>query len=145
MQIEQGAVAQLRRPGQVADALGMGRVDLGLLDLLLGGLDLGDGLFFLLPAGRKRGALFLQIGQGFFDLFQAVLGGRILLLAQGLPLDLLLGDFALHLVDLRRAGIDLHAQFGRRLVDQVHGLVRQLPVGDVAVATGWPRPRWRCP
>ena len=72
MQIEEGAVAQLRGPGQVADALGVGRVGLGLLDIFLGGLDLGDGLFFLLPPGSKRGALFLQIGQGFFDLFQAL-------------------------------------------------------------------------
>ena len=42
-------------------------------------------------------------------------------------------DGAAQLVDLDRAGVDLHAQTGRSLVDEVDGLVRQLPTGDVAV------------
>ena len=36
-------------------------------------------------------------------------------------------------VDLHRAGVDLHAEPGRRLVDEVDGLVGQLATGDVAV------------
>ena len=40
----------------------------------------------------------------------------------------------LDLIDLDGPGVDLHAQSGGGLVDQVDGLVRQEPRGDVAVA-----------
>jgi len=42
-------------------------------------------------------------------------------------------DLATELVDLDWAGVDLHPQPGRSLVDEVDGLVGQLPAGDVAV------------
>ena len=42
----------------------------------------------------------------------------------------------MQLVDLDRPGVDLHPQPGRRLVDQVDGLVRQEPAGDVAIGQG---------
>ena len=48
-------------------------------------------------------------------------------------------DGALQLVDLDRPGVDLHPQPGRGLVDQVDGLVRQEPGGDVAVGQRRPR------
>ena len=58
-----------------------------------------------------------------------LLGERELLHLQ--PLDL-----AAELVDLLRRGLDLHPQPGRRLVDEVDGLVGQLAAGDVAVGEG---------
>ena len=55
------------------------------------------------------------------------------LLLQGHLLDLELDDAAVEPVHLLGLGVDLHAQAGRGLVDEVDGLVGQLPVGDVAV------------
>src|SRR5208282_1610296 len=136
LQVEQRPIFQLRGPGQVADTFRLGGVELGLLDLLLDGADVADDFLFLLPAGLEGGASLPEVGQALVDLEQALLGGRVLLLAQGLPFDLLLGDFALHLVNVRRAGIDLHTQLGGRLIDQIYRLVRQVPVGEVALGEG---------
>ena len=57
----------------------------------------------------------------------------VLLLHEGLLLDLHLRELAVHGVNLRRHGVELHAQPARRLVHQVDGLVGEEPVGDVAV------------
>src|SRR5690606_16026038 len=58
---------------------------------------------------------------------------RVLLLAQGLALDLELDQAPLLAVHLLRLGVDLHADARSRLVHQVDGLVGQLAVADVAV------------
>ena len=55
------------------------------------------------------------------------------LLAQRLALDLELDPPALELVELDRHRVDLHAQPAGGLVDEVDRLVRQEPLGDVAV------------
>ncbi len=54
-------------------------------------------------------------------------------LGQGLALDFELGDAALHLVDLDRHAVDFYPQPGGGLVDQVHGLVGEKTVRNVAV------------
>ena len=71
-------------------------------------------------------------------------GGLVGLLLQGLALDLELDQAAVDLVQALGLGIDGHAHAAAGLVDQVDGLVGQEAVGDVAVATGWRRRRWRC-
>ena len=63
----------------------------------------------------------------------ALLGGVALVLAQGGELDLELHDPAVDLVDLGRQRVDLDADLGGGLVDQVDRLVGQEAVGDVAV------------
>ena len=78
-QVEHDAISDFRGPGQISQPLGLGRVDLGLLHLLLDGLDAGDDVFFLLPAGLEGGALFLEVGELLFDLGQALLRGLVLL------------------------------------------------------------------
>ncbi len=76
----------------------------------------------------------LQVGQLLLQLLQAFLGSLVLFLLERLALDLQLHDLAVHLVQCLRLGVDLGAQAGGGLVDQVDGLVGQVPVGDVALA-----------
>ena len=78
----------------------------------------------------------LQLLQFIGELPQPLLGMGVLLPEERLLLDLQLDDPPLHLVDLGGHGVDLDPQARGRLVDQVDGLVRQEPVGDVAVRQG---------
>ena len=68
-----------------------------------------------------------------FQLLQPVARRLIAFPLQGFPLDLELDDAAVEFIDFFRLRIDLHAEPRRGLVDQVDRLVRQEPVGDVAV------------
>ncbi len=74
-----------------------------------------------------------EVGELPLQLLQALAGGLVLLLLQGLALDLELHDLPLHLVDLGGQAVDLDAQPARRFVHQVDGLVRQEAVPDVPV------------
>ena len=58
----------------------------------------------------------------------------IVIVAQGLQLDLQLHHVPVHLIDLGRLGVDLHADPRGRLVDQVDRLVGEEAIGDVALA-----------
>ena len=78
--------------------------------------------------------IFLQVGQLFFEAGEPLLGGFIFLFLQGLALDLELQDLAVYFVQRLGLGVDLGAQAGGGFVDQVDGLVGQVPVGDVAAA-----------
>ena len=114
---------------------------LGLLDLLLGLLDrfaqrragVPIAPFSDCPAGAQRVGLFAQLGELLLEFRQALARGGVGFLLQRLALDLELHDAARGLVELGRHRVDLGAQLGRRLVDQVDGLVGQEAVGDVAV------------
>ncbi len=81
----------------------------------------------------RRVCFLLQVGQLLLELAEPLARRLVRLLAQRLALDLELHDAAAHLVELRRHRVDLHAQLRRRLVDEVDRLVRQEPVGDVAM------------
>ncbi len=75
----------------------------------------------------SAGARSLRLGQLLLDPLQPLLRGRVLLLPQRLALDLELEDPALELVDLLGQAVDLDADARGRLVDEVDGLVRQIP------------------
>ena len=64
------------------------------------------------------------------------LGEAVGLLFQGGLLDLVLDDLPLDHVQLGGHGVDLRADEGAGLVDEVDGLVGQETVGDVAVGEG---------
>ena len=89
-------------------------------------------------AGRTR---LCSSASCFSSVASRSLAGRVLLLAQGLALDLQLHDPAAELVQLGRHGVVLDPQPAGGLVDQVDGLVGQEAVGDVAVAQRRPPPR----
>ena len=93
-----------------------------------------DGGLLLLPAGAQCTALLLQVGQFLLQFLQSFLAGPVLLLLERLPLNLQLHDAPVHLVQSGRLGVNLHPQPGGRLINQVNRLVRQVPVGNVAVA-----------
>src|SRR5207247_7096768 len=108
---------------------GLGGQRLGLWPLL--GIRGVRGLL-LLPVRARGARLFLGMGGLALELPEALLAGGVGLFLERLALDLQARDRPLHLVELRRHRVDLHAELRRGLVDEVDGLVRQEAVGDVA-------------
>ena len=135
-QLGQLAVAQLGGPVEVVGPLGLLGLVADLLQLLAQLLDPADGLAFGLPLGPHGVGLAPEVGQLPAQLLQPGPAGRVGLLGQGRVLDLQPRHPAGQLVQLGRHGVDLGAQPGAGLVDQVDGLVGQEPVADVAVAEG---------
>ena len=133
LQLRQPAVLQLGGLVQVVLALGALDVGVHLLDLLAQLLHLADGALLLLPLGLHAAELVAQFLQLTLHVLQLALGELVVLLGQRRLLDLLLHDFPGNLVHLLGHGVDLGADHGAGLVDQVDGLVRQEAVGDVAV------------
>ena len=88
------------------------------------------------PAGGQRRRFLLDLGELRLRARQAILGGRVGLLAQRLLLDLELDDAAIELVELFGLRIDLDAQPRGRLVDEVDRLVGQETIGNIAVRQG---------
>ena len=80
--------------------------------------------------GRR---LLLQVGQLLLEILEAFPAGGVGLLLQRHLLDLELAHAPLDDVDLGRHGVDLDAQPGAGLVDEVDGLVGQEPPGDVPI------------
>ena len=114
-------------------ALGLLDGDFGLLDLLAQVAQLLHALFLGLPLRLQRVAIGLQIGQLFFELGQPIARGGVLLLLQRLALDLQLHGAARDFVQLGRHAVDLGAQLGGGLIDEIDGLIRQKTIRDVAI------------
>ncbi len=130
----QRLVLELRRGLVVGLALGLLDPDLELLELGLRGADRRDRRLLRLPALLQRAGLLLEVGQLLLERGEARLRGVVGLLAERLALDLELDPAPLGLVELDRHRVDLHPEPRGGLVDEVDRLVRQEPVGDVAVA-----------
>ena len=81
-----------------------------------------DGLL-VLPLGRQRPGLLLQIGQFGFELLQALATGLVFLLGQRRAFDLILQNLAIQPIQLGRLRIEFHLQPRGRLVHQIHRLV----------------------
>ncbi len=103
---------------------------LGLFDLGLGGLDLpaqlaefSDGGFLCLPARFDAVALGAQIREFLFDPCEAPLRTLVGFLFQRFTFDFELHHAARCFVQFDRHRIDLGAEFGGRLVDQIDRLV----------------------
>ena len=134
LEARQRAVAQLGGLAQVALLRRLLGLEARLLDLLLERADLADGLLLLLPVGlHGRRDVSFRSASSFSIFARRSLRGLVLLLLQGLALDLELDDLALDLVDLGRQAVDLDPQAAGGLVHEVDGLVGQEAVGDVAV------------
>ena len=136
LQLRQAAVLDLRGQVQVAGALGGFVLAAGLLKLAVEDGNGVDGGLFVLPARFEFGGLFAQIGQLALEVFEALARGLVLLLAQGGLLNLQLHDLPFQLVNLRRHGIQFHAQARGGFVHQIHRLVRQETVGNVTMGKG---------
>jgi len=134
LEVRNDAVLQFGHARQITLASRCFELGLGLFDLLLDlrrTLHLG---FLRLPDFFQIGVFALQLGDVVFQLGQALLGGLVVFLLQRLTLDLQLDQAAIQAIELFGLGVDLHADTAGGLVDQVDGLVRQLAIGDIAVA-----------
>ncbi len=127
------AVLQLRRLGVVAAALHPFDLAAHLLELFLQRAAGLDRILLLLPVRAQLRRFFLEVGELLIELGEAILRGLVGFLAQRLALDFELHHAALHFIELDRQRIDLHAQLRRGFINQIDRLVRQEPVGDVAV------------
>ena len=127
------AVAQLGGLGQVTVALGALGLPAQRLQLLLELADDVDGVLLVLPAGGQFSELLFLVGQLGAQLLQPLLGRLVLFFGQRHLFDLEPTDQPFDLVDFDGPRVDLHPQPAGGLVDQVDGLVRQEPGGDVAV------------
>src|SRR6266850_870905 len=94
--------------------------------------DLLDRGLLLLPTCAETAALLLDVCELALELLETLLAGGVGLLLERFALDLEPADGALDLVELRGHRVDLHPQLGRRLVDEVDGLVGQEAVLDIA-------------
>ena len=97
--------------------------------------------FFRFPDFVEIGKLAVELGDIGFQIGQALLRLLVLFLLQRLALDLELDQATFEPIEFFRLGIDFHADARGRFVHQVDGLVRQLAIGDVAIATASPRRR----
>jgi hypothetical protein len=127
------AVHQLRRAGQIAAALRHLHLAARLIEPLLQLLRLGQLILLGLPRGGHGVGFSSSSASSFSSFASRSRDAASLSLLQRLALDLQLHDAAVELVQFLRLAVDLHAQPAARLVDQVDRLVRQEPVGDVAV------------
>ena len=133
-----GDAAVLELGGSVQVVLPLGLLQFGVGGLQVGPelLDLADGPLLVLPLGALGVELLPHVGELFLDLRQVLLRDGVVLLLQGGLLDLVLDDLPLDHVQLRGHGVDLRADEGAGLVDEVDGLVGEEPVGDVPVRQG---------
>nr|BFE70017.1 hypothetical protein GCM10020092_033180 [Actinoplanes digitatis] len=125
---------QLGGPVEVVVAFRLFRLVPDLFDLPTQLLDPSQGLPFGVPLGAQRVHFGAQVGEFLAELVESGQARGILLLGQRRFLDLQAGQPPGELVEFRRHRVDLRPQHRARLVDQVDGLVRKEPVGDVPAA-----------
>ena len=128
------AVGKLARAGKVALALCPVQIGARPVQLFLQlprGLQL---IALILPFCGQAVGLLLEVGEFQFQLFQTVAARCIVLFLQGFGLDLQLQDLAVQRVEFFGLAVHFHAQTACGLVHQINRLIRQEPVGDVAMA-----------
>ena len=133
LQIRDAPVLQLRHAGEIAGTAGCLESGPRRLEFLLDTLRAFQACLFRRPDLVEIGVLLLQAGDALLQVFEAPTAGFVAFLLQGLHFHLLLDEAALQAVHGLRLRIDFHAYAAGGLVDQVDGLVRKLPVGDVPV------------
>ncbi len=136
LQLGDAAVLQFRGARQVAGAMRGFQFLACLLQGLLDVVAALHGGLLRLPDLVQVGELALQALDLGLQGVEALPGGLVGLLLDGLALDLELDHAPFQAVHDLGLGIDLHADARGGLVDQVDGLVGQLAVGDVAVRQG---------
>ena len=126
-------MAKLRGAIQVVVALGFLDLAAQLLELLAQRLQLVDCLALGLPLGRHRVGLSAKVREFPAQSLQALSARRVGLLLQRGLLDLQLHHAPCDRIQLLWHRVDLGADDGARLVDQVDRLVRQEAIGDVTL------------
>ena len=133
LEVRQVGVLQARGLFILIVALGLFDLGVQVVNVRLEGLDLLDAVLLGLPAGLLLVEAVLELGELLRELFEPVARELVVLFLEGHLLDLHLHNAAAQVVELRRHGVDLRADHGAGLIDEVDGLVRQETVGDIAV------------
>ena len=133
LKLRQLAILQFGKLVELALALELGHLRTNALDLFLDRRRALDGSLFALPDDLEVVVLALQLLELFLDDLQAAHGRLVGFLLDRFSLDLELNDATVKLIHHFGLGVDLHADARRSLVNQVDRLIRQKPVGDVAV------------
>ncbi len=87
----------------------------------------------MFPLHLHAVARFSELGDLFGNLLQTVFGEGVRLFHQRELLDLQLPEAAQDFIQLRGHGVYLQAQAGTGFVDEIDSLVRQKPIGDIAL------------
>ncbi len=134
LQIRDHPVLQLGHAVQVAFTARGFQLLTGLLDLLL---DLCRTLhfgFFRRPDFLEIRILAFKTDDFFLKFFQAFFRRLVLFLLKRLGFDFQLNQATIQAVEHFRLGVNFHTNAAGRFVDKVDGLVRQLAIGDIAMA-----------
>ncbi|MPM98525.1 hypothetical protein SDC9_145713 [bioreactor metagenome] len=136
MQVRQYAIFQLRRPVQVVIAFGCFNLGAGFLDLFLYAMHTGNRLFLLFPLRFFFIHVIAQAGKVFLQVRQPLLRLCVRFLFKRSFLDFVLNNFARNLVNFSRHRVNLCAQHGAGLVNEIDSLIGQKAVGDIPVGKG---------
>ncbi len=110
------------------------QLQLRLFELLAVGLDVIEFFLLFLPLRELLSLFFIEVCKFFFDLVLAHHGLRIRLVFQRSLFDLQGHDLPIQLIEVCRHGIHFHSQTCTCFIDQVNGLIRKIPISDIAVA-----------
>ena len=109
------------------------RLAVQIIDLLTKLPKLLHRILFVIPLCLLLAELFLQISQFFLKRRQTLPAQIICFFFQRCFLDLQLRHLSGQFIQLGRHGIQLGLNEGARLIHQVNGLIRQKPIGNIAV------------
>src|SRR5918992_2481932 len=132
-QFRYAPVLKLGHPREIACTPGILELELGLLQLLLQGMGALQGRFLRLPDRFEIRVVAFDPGDLSFQVLQAPPGGLVGLFFEGLAFDLELDQAPLEPVHRLGLRVDLDADPACGLIDEVNGLVRQLPIADIAM------------
>ena len=132
-QVRDRIILQLGSPFVIRIVLGLGELEFRLFELFLPLFHLIQFLLFLLPAAELDILFLIQLFQFLFDIFFSFQRPRIRLIHQGCPFDLQGHDAPVEFIQFGRHGIHFHPDRSTGFINQVNGLVRQEPVGNIPV------------
>ena len=133
IQCHQLAVTDFCGAGEITFALGINFFGFQCFHLTLDLLNFFNDIFFRRPVHLHLIHAGFRFGQFLFNLFTSFFCGFIRFLFQGLLLNFQLDDLPLNSIYFTRHAVELNTQSRRGFINQVHRLVRQKPVGNIAV------------
>ena len=134
LKVWDNTIGQLTRFAQIAFALGNIQFGAGMIQLLFQITGPRHLVAFALPLRRHFRAAVLQISQVFYQDFQTIFGGCIVLKLQRLLLNLLLHDVAVQRIEFLWFAVNFHPQTAGCFVHQIDGFVRQEAIRNITVA-----------
>ena len=132
-QLRNAPVLNLCGHRQIARALGRFLIAPRRVDLAVDDARRIDRRLLVPPLALELRRAFLQVGQLLLQMRQSLARRMVLFLLECGLLNLQLQNLAFQLINLHRHRVQLHTQTRGRLIHQIHCLVRQEPVGNIAI------------